>query len=85
MIADSTTMIFCQYLKQHEDAMPQAPLPGALGGYLLSHISQKAWQIWLDNQVKIINENRLSLARPADRAYLKQQMRLFFQIPEDLI
>lgn len=75
-------MIDCAYLKRPEKELEQAPIPGPLGEYLKKNISQAAWQLWCDEQTRLINENRLSLAKPQDRAFLQQQLRSFFQITD---
>lgn len=74
------SIIFCQYLKKDQKALEQPPFPGALGLYIQQNISAQAWELWRAAQVKLINENRLSLAKPADRLYLKQQLCAFFHI-----
>lgn len=74
------SIIFCQYLKKNETALEQPPFLGELGLYIQKNISAQAWDLWRTEQVKLINEKRLSLGKPTDRLYLKQQLCAFFQI-----
>ena len=78
------TTCYCHYFKADKPSLKAPPVPGPLGDYLQEHISQEAWEMWGAQQVKLINEHRLSMARQQDRAFLQKQMRLFFQIPEEL-
>jgi len=75
-----TKKIICCYLKTEQEALLQAPLPGALGDYLLHHVSKKAWGLWLEEQTKIINENRLAVYKPHDKKLLLTKLKDFFQI-----
>lgn len=72
------SIIFCQYLKKNEKALEYPPFPGEFGLYIQENISEPAWELWRAAQIKLINENRLSLAKPSDRLYLKQQLCSFF-------
>jgi Fe-S cluster biosynthesis and repair protein YggX len=70
-----TFMIFCQKLQQNLPKLKQAPYPGELGTQILNSISQPAWNNWLGEQTKLINENRLILADPKTREFLTQKMK----------
>jgi Fe-S cluster biosynthesis and repair protein YggX len=41
-------------------------------------VSKKAWQAWLEQQKMLVNENRLNLADPEARKYLKEQTENYF-------
>jgi Fe-S cluster biosynthesis and repair protein YggX len=69
--------VFCTKLQQHAQALDKAPLPGAIGQRILQEISLPAWQLWLEKQTKIINENRLSPIDPAHKAQLLSEMETF--------
>jgi len=71
-------LIFCSKLKKEAEALPKAPFPNALGERIYQEISKEAWQLWLKHQTILINENRLNLTKPEDRAFLKQAMEKFF-------
>jgi Fe-S cluster biosynthesis and repair protein YggX len=54
------------------------PFPGALGERIFQNVSKKAWQAWLEQQKMLVNENRLNLADPEARKYLKEQTENYF-------
>lgn len=72
-----TRMIFCEKLKQEEEALDFSPYPGPLGERILQHISKKAWQMWLNQQVILINEYRLNTLDPNARKFLREEMEKF--------
>jgi len=69
--------VFCTKLQQHAKALEKPPLPGAIGQRIMEKISQPAWQLWLEKQTKIINENRLSPIDSAHKAILLDEMEKF--------
>ena len=42
------------------------------------YVSLKAWAVWLEQQKMLVNENRLNLADPEARKYLKEQTENYF-------
>lgn len=72
-----TRLIQCQKLKKEAQGFDEPPMPGELGRKIYEHISREAWQMWLDHQTMLINENRLSLIDPKSRAFLMQEMDKF--------
>lgn len=66
--------VYCVKLQKTAPALPRAPFPGELGEKIYQNISQEAWKLWQGQQTILINENRLSLAKPEDREFLKKQM-----------
>ncbi|AUZ05212.2 MULTISPECIES: oxidative damage protection protein [Vitreoscilla] len=73
-----TRMVQCAKLGKELPGMKFAPLPNALGQKIFDHVSQEAWEGWLNYQTMLINENRLSLADPRARQYITQQMENYF-------
>ena len=71
------TTIFCQKLQREAEALTKPPLPGELGQRIMQHISQAAWQLWLNQQTMLINEYRLSMIDPKARSFLMQEMEKF--------
>lgn len=69
--------IYCQKLQQELPALQAMPYPGAIGEKILKNISQPAWELWLNHQTMLINENRLSLLDPKARKFLLEQMQAF--------
>ena len=55
-----------------------------LGKKILDSVSKDAWQMWLDHQTMLINENNLNLFEESSQAYLKEQMEKYFFSDNDL-
>lgn len=80
-------MINCVKLGKEAEAMERAPLPGDLGQRLLDNVSKEGWQLWMQHQTILINENRLSLIDPQAQEFLKKEMEKFLfgegsEVPE---
>lgn len=69
--------IYCSKLNKEAEGLAAPPLPGELGGKIYDHISQEAWQMWIDHQTMLINEYRLSMRDPKARQFLLQEMEKF--------
>ncbi len=69
--------IHCAKLNQELEALERAPYPGELGKKILNSISKQAWQMWLDYQTMLINENNLNMLDEKAQSYLKEQMEKF--------
>ncbi len=54
------------------------PIPGPLGQEIYEKVSQEAWDAWLLEQTRIINEERLNLADATHRATLLRHMSEYF-------
>lgn len=70
-------MVFCKKLQKEAEGLSAPPYPGELGAKIYANISKEAWQQWLSHQTLLINENRLSLADPAARTFLRKEMEAF--------
>jgi Fe-S cluster biosynthesis and repair protein YggX len=70
--------IFCHKLHKQAQGLAYVPFPGELGQRIYQEISQEAWQMWIQQQTMLINENRLNLTDPSARAFLTQEMEKFF-------
>ncbi len=68
----------CVKLQREAEALDFPPYPGPLGKRIYEQVSKQAWQEWLEQQKRLINEMRLSLADPKARQYLAQQMEQYF-------
>jgi Fe-S cluster biosynthesis and repair protein YggX len=71
-------MIFCRYFKQQKAGLDFPPFPGEKGEEIYQHISQEAWQLWLQQQTRLINEKQLNMFDAKTRDYLLGQMDIFF-------
>ena len=69
--------VFCRKFQRQLPALARPPFPGPDGEALQQQVSQQAWDEWLVNQTKLINEYQLNPLDPATRSYLKQQRALF--------
>ena len=69
---------FCRKYQKELPGLPVPPYPGAKGQEIYEHVSAQAWQDWQKEQVMLINEKQLSMARGEDRKFLQEQMDLFF-------
>ena len=72
------TTLLCIKLNKELEALYRAPYPGKLGKKILENVSKEAWQMWLDHQTMLINENNLNLFENSSQKYLKEQMQKYF-------
>ena len=70
--------LFCQKLQKEAEALDRPPYPGELGQRILENISKEGWQLWLEQQTMLINENRLSMMDKESRKFLAREMEAFF-------
>lgn len=73
-----TRMVECVKLGRQAEGLDFPPLPGALGKRIFENVSKEGWQMWVQQQTRLINENRLSLADAKARKYLMEQTEKFF-------
>ena len=78
------TLIKCVKLNKQLEGLNRAPYPGELGKKILNSVSKEAWQMWLDHQTMLINENNLNLFEESSQKYLKEQMDKYFFSDEDI-
>ncbi len=70
--------VMCIKLGREAEGFDFPPYPGALGQRIFDNVSKAAWQEWLEQQKRLINEMRLSLADAKARKYLAEQMEQHF-------
>ena len=78
------TILHCIKLDKDLEGLEKAPYPGELGKRILENVSKDAWQMWLDHQTMLINENNLNLFEASSQSYLKEQMEKYFFAEDDL-
>jgi len=78
------TILHCIKLDKDLEGLERAPYPGELGKRILKSVSKEAWQMWLDHQTMLINENNLNLFEASSQSYLKEQMEKYFFAEDDL-
>ena len=76
--------IHCIKLDTKLEGLERAPYPGDLGIRILDSVSKEAWQMWLDHQTMLINENNLNLFDESSQSYLKKQMENYFFSEQDI-
>ena len=76
--------VYCVKLKKESEGLDRTPYPGELGKKILDSVSKDAWQMWLDHQTMLINENNLNLFEESSQVYLKEQMEKYFFSDNDL-
>ena len=71
-------IIYCEYYKEDRVGLERLPYPGEIGKKIYESISKEAWQLWLEHQTMLINENRLSMVDPEARRFLNEELQKFF-------
>jgi Fe-S cluster biosynthesis and repair protein YggX len=69
--------IQCKYYNQKLTQLDTPPYHGDLGQKIYLSISEKAWNQWLEQQTKLINEYHLSTIDPEAIQFLENQMITF--------
>ena len=72
-----THTVFCQKLQKDAPGLDAAPYPNELGERIFEHISQAAWDAWVNHQTMLINEYRLSMLDPKSKQFLLDEMEKF--------
>lgn len=72
--------VFCAYLLQSEERLSRAPFPGKLGEIIFNNVSQKAWDAWLVEQTKLMNEYRLNPMERVHREQIRSAMKTFLSL-----
>lgn len=78
-------IVYCVKLQVEAPALRAPPFPGKLGSRIFEQISQPAWDSWIQEQTKIINELRLDVADSKSHELLRLKMLeyLFSEKPVD--
>ncbi len=73
-----TRMVQCVKLGREAEGLERPTYPGGLGQRIFEQVSAQGWQLWMQQQTMLINENRLNMADAKARKFLEQQMEAFF-------
>ena len=73
-----TRQVFCDYFQKELEGLDNPPYPGEIGQRIYNSVSKQAWQMWIEHQTMLINENKLSMVNPESRKYLQEEMNKFF-------
>jgi len=71
-------MVQCVLLKREAPGLDRTPYPGPLGVRIFENVSKEAWAKWVQHQVMLINEYRLTPVDPKARKFLEGEMEKFF-------
>ena len=71
-------MVHCVKLKREAEGLAAPPFGGELGKRIFDNVSKEAWQGWLEQQKRLVNEMRLSGADPKARKYILEQTERYF-------
>lgn len=63
--------------------LPDPPMRGPLGQFILAHYSQETWRLWLRQGTKVINELRLDFSNAAHQRLYDQHMMEWLGISEE--
>ena len=58
--------------------MTRKPFPNDLGERIFQHVSQDAWNLWVKEMTKYINEYRLTMLNPEHQKFLQAAAQHFF-------
>ena len=75
-------MVMCIKLGQELPGLAKPPFGGDMGKKIFDSVSQQAWDMWKDLQIKILNEYRLNMSDPDDYKVLIDQMLAFLNLQE---
>jgi Fe-S cluster biosynthesis and repair protein YggX len=77
------SQLTCSRCGSTAEALENAPLPGEVGQSVQAQSCPACWSEWLTNQVKLINEYRLSAVNPEHFEFLIKEMRTFLKLRGD--
>lgn len=73
--------IHCRRCERVVDALARPPYPGPLGQEIAATVCRECWNLWRENEVRVINELRLNFLDPAAQTQLEQRLREFLRLP----
>jgi len=66
--------VFCQKLQKESEGQRFQLYPGDIGKQIFDNICQEAWADWQKKQTMLINEHKMNMMNPDDRAILEKNM-----------
>jgi Fe-S cluster biosynthesis and repair protein YggX len=70
--------VFCVKLQRELPGLDTPPWPGALGQRIYEHVSEEAWEMWVERMKMILNEYRLLPFQKEAQQLIAKQMEEFF-------
>jgi len=77
--------IFCLKKKEQSKSLKEPPFQGNLGIFIYKNICEESWILWIETQIKIINEYKLDLSKNKNKKTLYKQMIQFLNLPQNII
>lgn len=77
-MSEAARKVKCAKFGVELPGLKRKPFNDDFGQRLYDHVSQDAWNLWLKEMTKIINEYRLSMMNADHQAYLRRVMAQFF-------
>jgi Fe-S cluster biosynthesis and repair protein YggX len=71
----------CRRCRAADQPLEAAPLPGEVGELVRASTCRACWDSWRGEQVRLINELKLSPANPQHYAFLVERMKVFLSLP----
>ena len=69
--------VHCRKFGEELEGLDAPPFPGPKGQAVFETVSRRAWEEWLAQQTRLINEKHLNMMEPQSRKYLAEQRELF--------
>ncbi|MGB2739206.1 MAG: oxidative damage protection protein [Cognaticolwellia sp.] len=69
--------VFCQHLQKEAEGLGFQLYPGEIGKRIFDNICKEAWGHWQKKQTMLINEKKMNMMNPDDRAFLESAMVAF--------
>ena len=76
-------MVHCSRCGNTAEGLERPPLPGPVGERVHRETCSACWRDWLEMQVKVINEYRITPAEPEQFDFLLGQMKVYLNLGED--
>jgi Fe-S cluster biosynthesis and repair protein YggX len=74
----SDRMVNCRKLGKMLPGLAKPPYRNALGQKIYEEVSKEAWDMWLQESVRIINTYRVDLASKEGQRFMLDQTAVFF-------
>ena len=72
--------VLCRRCDSTGQGLDGVPLPGPVGLLVQSQTCRECWDLWRGEQVKLINEHKLSPAKREDFDFLVDEMKGFLKL-----
>ena len=72
--------VTCALFESTKEGLERAPLPGQIGARILEGTCPGCWTEWSGEQVKLMNENRLTPADPKHYEFLIEALKKFLKL-----